>query len=286
MSPEQARGAAIDHRTDLWALGVIAFECLCGRLPFTADAPGELVLQICSLALPVPSQVAPVPPAFDDWFVLACNRDPNERFATAKAMAEALRSALLQRPDTESAASVTVPSAPPPPPAFSHAPAAPRSPTMSGGSTVDFLPRPRRSASLGALLSFAALVIAAGLFVRWLVVRGDSGAPGQPVVAASPTGVDRPAAPPPAKDPSSGAASDPSVPSPNDASSGAPSSLPSPGGTPAGTPSGARSTKTLPSSRAGDPPSAPGMTAPSTKSPPALLPTTAPTTTGTDRLGI
>ncbi|WP_437306971.1 protein kinase domain-containing protein [Sorangium sp. So ce388] len=97
MSPEQAQGAAVDYRSDLWALGVIAFECVCGRAAITAEAPGAMILEICSEPLPVPSQVAavPVPPAFDEWFVQACSRDPNERFPSATAMVDALRAALL-----------------------------------------------------------------------------------------------------------------------------------------------------------------------------------------------
>src|SRR5262249_45198937 len=56
MSPEQAEGTKlVDHRTDLWALGVIAFECLVGRRPFDSDALGGLVLAICTRPLPVPS---------------------------------------------------------------------------------------------------------------------------------------------------------------------------------------------------------------------------------------
>ncbi|MGK3967862.1 protein kinase [Sorangium sp. So ce118] len=97
MSPEQAQGAAVDYRSDLWALGVIAFECVCGRPAITAEAPGAMILEICSEPLPVPSQVAPVPlpPAFDEWFVQACSRDPSERYPSATAMVDALRAALL-----------------------------------------------------------------------------------------------------------------------------------------------------------------------------------------------
>jgi serine/threonine-protein kinase len=98
MSPEQARGAQIDHRTDLWALAVIAFECLCGRSPFTAENPGELVLQLCALPISVPSHVAEVPPGFDGWFAHATERDPSRRFQSAKELIEALQSVLGAAP--------------------------------------------------------------------------------------------------------------------------------------------------------------------------------------------
>ena len=95
MSPEQAQGnKAVDGRSDLWSLGVIAFECLTGRRPFFSDGLGDLVLTICVRDLPVPSDVAPVPLGFDAWFAKACARDPETRFQTARELTEALREAL------------------------------------------------------------------------------------------------------------------------------------------------------------------------------------------------
>jgi serine/threonine-protein kinase len=95
MSPEQAQGNKdIDPRSDLWALGVIAFECLTGKRPFSSDGLGDLVLQICIRDIPVPSAVVPVPPGFDAWFKKACEREPAERFQSARDLAESLRPAL------------------------------------------------------------------------------------------------------------------------------------------------------------------------------------------------
>jgi serine/threonine protein kinase len=95
MSPEQAQGnKAIDSRSDLWSLGVIAFECLTGTRPFFSDGLGDLVLRICAYPMPVPSQVAPVPAGFDEWFARACARDTEKRFRSARQMIDALREAL------------------------------------------------------------------------------------------------------------------------------------------------------------------------------------------------
>jgi serine/threonine-protein kinase len=49
MSPEQVRGAtSVDHRTDLWALGILACECLTGQYPFSGRSIGDLTVQICT----------------------------------------------------------------------------------------------------------------------------------------------------------------------------------------------------------------------------------------------
>jgi serine/threonine-protein kinase len=94
MSPEQAEGLEVDHRTDIWALGVLAFECLLGRAPFEGRTFGGLVLAICSRKLPVPSELGSVPDGFDEWFSRACAREPRARFESVSEAARALRRAL------------------------------------------------------------------------------------------------------------------------------------------------------------------------------------------------
>jgi hypothetical protein len=92
MSPEQAEGSKLlDQRTDIWAMGVIAFECLLGVRPFEAETLGSLLLAICAREMPIPSRVGPVPPGFDAWFARACARDPALRYATAKEAVADLR---------------------------------------------------------------------------------------------------------------------------------------------------------------------------------------------------
>jgi serine/threonine-protein kinase len=92
MSPEQISGTKnVDFRTDLWALGVMACECMTGRRPFEADTIGGITLKICIEPIPPPSSFAPVPTGFDQWFAKIVNRDPAQRFASAREAAEALR---------------------------------------------------------------------------------------------------------------------------------------------------------------------------------------------------
>ena len=95
MSPEQARGLkTLDHRSDLWALAVIVFQCVTGRLPFLSDSLGDLIFQIGTDPIPLPSSVAAdLPPAFDTWWYRAAMRDPAQRFQSAREFIDALTQA-------------------------------------------------------------------------------------------------------------------------------------------------------------------------------------------------
>jgi eukaryotic-like serine/threonine-protein kinase len=98
MSPEQVRGVqTVDHRTDVWALGVIAFECLVGSSPFAAANLATLILQICAQPVPVPSALGVVPEGFDAWFARACARAPDRRFPTVKVAIDELQGVCAER---------------------------------------------------------------------------------------------------------------------------------------------------------------------------------------------
>jgi serine/threonine-protein kinase len=92
MSPEQARGLrTIDTRSDLWSIGVIAYKCVTGVLPFEGESVGDLLVKICTAPVPLPSATLPeLPAAFDAWFVRALEREPPKRFGTATELADAL----------------------------------------------------------------------------------------------------------------------------------------------------------------------------------------------------
>jgi serine/threonine-protein kinase len=90
MSPEQVLGKPIDHRSDLWQMAILTFECITGKRPFDGETLGQLFMAVCTLPLPVPSSHAPVPDGFDAWFARAASRDPSGRFTSAREMAEAL----------------------------------------------------------------------------------------------------------------------------------------------------------------------------------------------------
>nr|WP_153817530.1 serine/threonine-protein kinase [Polyangium spumosum] len=97
MSPEQAMGQPVDHRTDIYALGVIMYECLTGRVPFEADSfKGVLDQHIHGAAVPVeqrvpdPTQIGPL----GDIINRCLAKNPAERFATMAELAAALEEAM------------------------------------------------------------------------------------------------------------------------------------------------------------------------------------------------
>ncbi len=99
MSPEQfTNPAEIDHRADLWSLGVIACECMTGVRPFEGETLVTLAVSICSGEPRVPSSLGPVPDGFDAWLARAVSRDIGKRFPAARVMAEELRGLCGQMP--------------------------------------------------------------------------------------------------------------------------------------------------------------------------------------------
>jgi serine/threonine-protein kinase len=90
-SPEQVEGSKrIDHRTDVWALGVIVYQCLTGERPFTGGTFGAVAVSICSRPLPSAEQLRRAPVGFDVWFAQACSRDMDQRFGSARQAVAAL----------------------------------------------------------------------------------------------------------------------------------------------------------------------------------------------------
>lgn len=93
VSPEQATGRRITPATDLYSLGVVAYECLAGMPPFTADAPIALALMhVREDAPPLP---ADVPPAVRGLIMAMIAKDPDDRPSGAHEVAEQTR--LLRR---------------------------------------------------------------------------------------------------------------------------------------------------------------------------------------------
>ncbi len=97
MAPEQARGAKIDARADIYAVGVILYQMLTGRLPFDGDTPLSMVIKHVTEEPARPSAVRPdVNPALEEICMRALRKDPSERFQNATDMRLALAATVPQ----------------------------------------------------------------------------------------------------------------------------------------------------------------------------------------------
>ncbi|HEY6475123.1 MAG TPA: serine/threonine-protein kinase [Polyangia bacterium] len=94
MSPEQCRGTkTVDHRSDIYSLGIIFFEMMCGQPPFVSEGFGELVNMHLNVAPPAPSsQNSNVSPTLDAIVLKMLAKNPDDRYPDMGALQAALKS--------------------------------------------------------------------------------------------------------------------------------------------------------------------------------------------------
>ena len=186
LSPEQAMGRQASPASDVYSLGIVAYETLSGRRPFEADTAVAIALaQVNNAPDPLP---ASVPPAVAAAVLQALAKDPAERPASAGAFADSLGAALQGVPPTALGAAAAAGGAttvlPPVPPSELPPVALP----VDSTTAADVPPgeeappgRPGRRALGLALL----LVLAVGTAVAVALNRGDGQAPVDPVVPST-----------------------------------------------------------------------------------------------------
>src|SRR5258707_12399045 len=91
MAPEQGLGTAIDGPADIYALGVMIYEMLVGRVPYSAETPMAVILKNNNDPVPEPSFSNPnLPPRVDKRIQRAMAKKPEDRYSTANELARAL----------------------------------------------------------------------------------------------------------------------------------------------------------------------------------------------------
>jgi eukaryotic-like serine/threonine-protein kinase len=188
MSPEQCHGKAIDHRTDIYAMGVMLYQLYSGRLPFSGETFAEILAKQIIDTPPPPSKYASVPPELDKLIMRCLSKDPAGRPQTAKELGQMLSSILAG-----AAARIA------------KASGQPTSATTLSASAIEMRdkltevggPKGRRAAIVGVAVG----VVVAAVVVA-VVLSGKGTPPAAPAsAAAGPAPVSLPATSPPAAPP-------------------------------------------------------------------------------------
>jgi len=194
MSPEQARGDELDGRSDVYALGVIGYQMLCGQVPFTAQtALGVITKHLTDSVVP-PSERRPdlgIPTALENVFLRALAKERGDRPESPAALKRELDAAIATLPSPTTR------------PVAGSLPSMPKAATVLSGE-IRAAPGRRTTGVLWASVAIAVMAVTAvGLFAFWDGTAGGAGSrvdrfalgsrgapPGSPPVVPPPVAAD------------------------------------------------------------------------------------------------
>lgn len=97
-APEILTGAAAGVTSDVYSMGILFFEILTGQVPFDGKSPAEVALKQIKKHFPEPSKITPsIPKSIDKIIIMACRKNPAERYQSASAMHDAILSAMADK---------------------------------------------------------------------------------------------------------------------------------------------------------------------------------------------
>ncbi len=202
MSPEQCEGRGrVDHRTDIYALGILLYEMITGRVPFVGEGYGDVIVQHLTCQPAWPSTIrGPLPPAIETVVMKALAKRPDDRYQSMEEFGAA-----MANPDAYIAQRGGPEAFLPPYPATMARPVGwtdasaspPRSTTLTQSAGQVAARKPRQRGPIIAVAGIAAVALAVG--IGYAVVPTDKGAHGDGKVAEPKADSPPPPVPPPLK---------------------------------------------------------------------------------------
>jgi serine/threonine protein kinase len=181
MAPEQVEGKTLGPACDVYALGVVAYECFTGRVPFSGPTPVSILMKHVTTPPPLPSPGEVAPPLTGALHQCLA-KEPSERWPTAGAFVHALERGLQGETTATLPAPQSAPSGvPAPTPPASRPPVVQPPVVQPPVGQPSKPPRARRRAT-GVALSAAAVLVLVGLAAWW---AGRASAPNENVPTAS-----------------------------------------------------------------------------------------------------
>ncbi|HET6612980.1 MAG TPA: serine/threonine-protein kinase [Kofleriaceae bacterium] len=191
MSPEQCRGRRVDHRTDIYALGVVAFRMITGELPFDGEDYMEILLKQIGHEPPPPSTlIAGLPEGIDGVLAWTLAKDPAARPETLSAAVDALEAAAEAAGIHISGGQRTatpMPAVPSMPSSRSIASRIASAPTV--GAPFSDLDQPPQTSRAKLAIAAAVILVAAVGLGWWKLSRESGGSQSVPAVMAVDAGV-------------------------------------------------------------------------------------------------